>query len=179
LKVSNPLTIISIFAGLAEIMATTALIKLPQEMQSIFIYFVMGFPTLIVLSFFMILVFNNKVLYAPGDFSNQEHYMEINDIKRSIEQDLSNAIEELDDSSTHEKEKFMSVVVKTLNNTSDSTKKKKLLKQLQVAPSNVFELQKTTGIHSTVSSLILLSMEDDEIVKRERVGGSDRWSLNA
>ena len=54
MKVSNPLTIIAIFAGLAEALATIALIKLPIEMQEKFIYFVMAFPTLIVTLFFIV-----------------------------------------------------------------------------------------------------------------------------
>ena len=41
MKVSNPLTIIAIFAGLAETLATVALVQLPAEIQEVFVYFVM------------------------------------------------------------------------------------------------------------------------------------------
>lgn len=51
-KVSNPLTIIAIFAGLAEIAATVALGLIDPEIQRIFIWFVMLFPALLVISFF-------------------------------------------------------------------------------------------------------------------------------
>ena len=81
MKVSNPLTIIAIFAGLAEALATIALIKLPIEMQEKFIYFVMAFPTLIVTLFFIVLYFKNNVLYAPSDYQDPEHYLKINQIE--------------------------------------------------------------------------------------------------
>jgi len=54
MKVSNPLTIIAIFAGLAEALATVALVQVPVEIQRLFVYFVMAFPTLIVILFFLV-----------------------------------------------------------------------------------------------------------------------------
>jgi hypothetical protein len=73
--VGNPLTIIAIFAGLAEVLGTIALKLVAADLQSTFIWFVMMFPTLIVLLFFVTLNFNNKVLYAPGDYKNQEDFL--------------------------------------------------------------------------------------------------------
>ncbi|KGJ90910.1 helix-turn-helix transcriptional regulator [Colwellia psychrerythraea] len=179
MKVSNPLTIISIFAGLAEVMATAALINLPAEMQSIFIYFVMGFPTLIVLLFFIILVFKNKSLYAPSDFANQEHYMELNDLKRSIQYELSSAIETLDSSSTDEKQKLKIFVDKTLNDSFKSSRREQVLKHLEGTSSTTKELCNATDIHPSYGSLILNNLEDEGVVKKEKDGRSFRWSLNA
>ena len=91
MKVSNPLTIIAIFSGLAETLATIALLGLPQELQAKFLYFVMAFPTLIVILFFIVLYFKNTVLYAPGDYQNPEHYLTINgsDIQQALESEIS------------------------------------------------------------------------------------------
>lgn len=91
MKVSNPLTIIAIFAGLAEALATVALLGLPKELQEIFLYFVMAFPSLIVILFFIVLYFKNHVLYAPGDYQNPEHYLKVNnvDIKQLLTSELS------------------------------------------------------------------------------------------
>lgn len=93
MKVSNPLTIIAIFAGLAEALATVALLGLPQELQKIFLIFVMAFPTLIVILFFLVLYFKNNVLYAPGDYQDPEHYLRVNssDIKQAMRYGLSNS----------------------------------------------------------------------------------------
>ena len=97
MKVSNPLTIIAIFAGLAEALATIALLGLPQELQGIFLYFVMAFPTLIVVLFFLVLCFNNTVLYAPGDYQVPEHYLNINriDVKQALSSELSKSTKKL------------------------------------------------------------------------------------
>lgn len=88
MKVSNPLTIIAIFSGLAETLATIALVRLPPEMQQIFIYFVMAFPASIVLLFFFVLYFKNTVLYAPSDYEDQAHYLEVNNIKKVLSNEL-------------------------------------------------------------------------------------------
>ena len=74
-KVSNPLTIIAIFAGLAEIAGTVALPLILEINQSLFIWYVMGFPILLVIAFFITLNFNPKVLYSPSDYSNEDNFM--------------------------------------------------------------------------------------------------------
>lgn len=82
-KVQNPLTIISIFAGLAEIAGTVVLIGLPLEIQRVFVWFVMLFPSILVVIFFIILSKIPDVLYAPSDFSNEDNYMQIRLRKRA------------------------------------------------------------------------------------------------
>lgn len=178
LKISNPLTIISIFAGLAEIMATTALIQLPQEMQAVFIYFVMGFPTLLVILFFITLIFKNKVLYAPSDFSNQEHYLELHDLRRSIQNEFSHAIDQFEENSTDEKEKFKSIVDTTLNSSFKSSRREQVLKYLENRTSTTRDLCEAIDLHPSYGSLILNNLEDEGIVKKEKVGRSFNWSLN-
>lgn len=75
-KVSNPLTIVAIFVGLAEIAGTTVLPFVTPELQKIFIWYVMGLPILLVILFFITWNFNSKVLYSPNDFSDERNYME-------------------------------------------------------------------------------------------------------
>src|SRR5215208_3382221 len=75
--VNNPLTIIAIFAALAEVAGTVALGIVAKEMQIIFIWFVMLFPTLLVVLFFVTLNFNPKVLYAPSDFRDEENFLNV------------------------------------------------------------------------------------------------------
>jgi hypothetical protein len=45
--IRNPLTIIAIFAGIAEISGTTVLALLPADTQRVFLWFVMVFPVLV------------------------------------------------------------------------------------------------------------------------------------
>jgi hypothetical protein len=108
--VNNPLTIIAIFAALAEVAGTAALAAVDKELQRTFVWFVMGFPTLLVALFFITLNFNPKVLYAPSDFRNEENFintligtqrvsMSLDEVKRQFEeaksQILSQAIEQV------------------------------------------------------------------------------------
>lgn len=86
-KVSNPLTIVVIFSGAAETFATGALVALPLSLQEKFIYSVMFFPVFIVTLFFFVLVFKPQVLYAPSDFSNEEHFLHANQLKKVIAQE--------------------------------------------------------------------------------------------
>ena len=86
--VSNPLTIIAIFAALAEVAGTVVLALVDVSIQSIFVWFVMLFPILIVLLFFLTLNFNPKVLYAPSDFRDEENFLQTMLGAKRIERDL-------------------------------------------------------------------------------------------
>ncbi|MBF4391483.1 ArsR family transcriptional regulator, partial [Vibrio anguillarum] len=90
MKVSNPLTIIAIFSGVAECFATVALINLPQEMQAIFIYFVMFFPILIVVAFFIVLFFKPYVLYAPSDYKDEGMFLTTLKIREAVSEVINN-----------------------------------------------------------------------------------------
>lgn len=76
-KVQNPLTIIAIFAGIAELAGTTVLLGLPIEIQSVFVWFVMLFPIGLVAAFFLVLLFKHNVLYAPSDFVDENNFMNL------------------------------------------------------------------------------------------------------
>lgn len=75
-KITNPLTIIGIFAVLSEIAMTTALGIVDKSLQSTFLWFVMGFPVLLISFFFLTLNFNPKVLYAPSDFKDENLFVQ-------------------------------------------------------------------------------------------------------
>ncbi|WP_153799498.1 hypothetical protein [Foetidibacter luteolus] len=75
--IKNPLTIIAIFAGIAEVSGTIVLPFIAPANQLTFIYFLIIFPSVLVTVFFITLNFNNKALYAPSDFSNEENYIKI------------------------------------------------------------------------------------------------------
>lgn len=74
-RIANPLTIIAIFAALAEIAGTVSLGIVDSSLQSIFVWFVMLFPVLLVATFFLTLNFNPKVLYAPADFREDKSFI--------------------------------------------------------------------------------------------------------
>jgi len=75
--IKNPLTVIAIFAGIAEVSGTVVLPFISENNQLTFIYFLIIFPSILVTLFFLTLNFNNKALYAPSDFNNEENYIKI------------------------------------------------------------------------------------------------------
>jgi len=75
--IKNPLTIIAIFAGIAEISGTLVLPHIAPDNQYLYIWFLMGFPLLLVVIFFITLNFNHKVLYAPSDFHDENHFLSL------------------------------------------------------------------------------------------------------
>lgn len=75
-RINNPLTIIAIFAALAEVNATIAIGLVDPSLHNIFIWFVMGFPTLLVTLFFITLNYNTKVMYSPSDFKDDKTFVQ-------------------------------------------------------------------------------------------------------
>jgi hypothetical protein len=72
--IKNPLTIIAMFAAIAEISGTAVLPFISAENQGTYIWFLMIFPLLLIIVFFLTLNFNHKVLYAPSDFKDEENF---------------------------------------------------------------------------------------------------------
>lgn len=73
--IKNPLTVIAIFAAIAEISGTLVLPFISPEHQGAYIWFLMLFPVLLVAAFFLTLNFNHAVLYAPSDYQQEEHFL--------------------------------------------------------------------------------------------------------
>ncbi len=109
--IKNPLTVIAIFAGTAEISGTAVLPLLEAGSQATYIWFLMLFPFALITLFFITLNWNHRVLYAPSDFQDEDNFVNIlkkqsyTETLESIEEDIdaTNRIEDtLEDKSTHE-----------------------------------------------------------------------------
>jgi len=72
---SNPLTIIAIFAAIAEISGTVVLPFIAPANQATYVWFLIVFPILLIVLFFLTLNFNHKVLYAPSDYQNEDNFL--------------------------------------------------------------------------------------------------------
>lgn len=73
--IKNPLTIIAIFAGVAETGGTLILPHISELNQHTYINFLMAFPFFLTTIFFLILYFKHKVLYAPSDYQDENHFV--------------------------------------------------------------------------------------------------------
>lgn len=74
-KITNPLTLIAIFATLSETSAAVSLPFLDDEDRDIYVWFLISFPFYLLFLFFATLNFNYRSLYAPSDFENGEHFI--------------------------------------------------------------------------------------------------------
>lgn len=90
-KVSNPLSLIAIFAGSAEVVATVVLATVSESVQQILVWYVISFPVFLVLLFFITLWINHTLLYAPSDFSNEQYFFEL--AYNKFKKDAEDAIE--------------------------------------------------------------------------------------
>jgi hypothetical protein len=93
--IKNPLTIIAIFAGIAEVSGTIVLPFVDKVNQTLFIYFLISFPVILVLFFFVTLNFNNKVLYAPSDYKDEQNYVRINRYDMTRKKSVEVKVQEL------------------------------------------------------------------------------------
>jgi hypothetical protein len=75
--IKNPLTVIAIFAGIAEVSGSAVLPFISDANQETYIWFLMLFPFALITLFFMVLNWNHKVLYAPSDFEDEDHFVNI------------------------------------------------------------------------------------------------------
>ncbi|MBB6559457.1 hypothetical protein HNP48_002124 [Acidovorax soli] len=75
--VKNPLTVVAIFAALAEVSGTLILPHLASEVQETYIWFLMLFPIVLVGIFFWVLYNKHHVLYAPTDFKDDKTFKEL------------------------------------------------------------------------------------------------------
>lgn len=181
MKVSNPLTIIAIFAGSAEAFATGALVALPPETQKLFVYFVMLFPTLIVASFFLVLIKKHHVLYAPSDFGNQDHFLQLNDISRTVaevtEQKISEASARGD--AINPKEISLQIAAATAKNIENDLSKA-LYNYMKERPTEAFTsrgLGHILGISANSVTLQLYYLESIGRVQKGKDGNTTIWQI--
>jgi hypothetical protein len=78
-RITNPMTIIAIFAALSETSAAVSLPFLDQEERELYVWFLISFPFYLLLLFFATLNFNYRSLYAPSDFEKGKHFMKVMD----------------------------------------------------------------------------------------------------
>lgn len=74
IRIHNPLTILGIFAAIAEAGFQAASVFVDRELQEILVYGSLAFAFTLVLLFFLVLWFKHEVLYAPSDFRSDEEF---------------------------------------------------------------------------------------------------------
>ncbi|MFY3456951.1 hypothetical protein ACOTJD_09840 [Achromobacter xylosoxidans] len=75
--IRNPLTIIAMFAVIAEVSGTVVLPMLAPAVQSIYVWFLMLFPSGLVALFFYTLHTKRDALYGPSDYNDEKNFMDL------------------------------------------------------------------------------------------------------
>ena len=181
-KISNPLTVVAIFSGLAEAFATLALINLPHDIQQMFVYFVMIFPILIVLLFFAVLNWNPTVLYAPGDFEDEAMYLELIRLKSSLKMEILQTLTAPSSSgATFTPQQIQAVsekVDKAIERATVSPMKQRVLDLLCGSPKTASEIAQSLGLTLQSVARLLHMLRDEGIVVADGVGRPVRWTLS-
>ena len=73
--ISNPLTIIGVFATITEAGGTVVLPFLTPANQNLYMWFLMVFPSLLLLLFFAILYWKHTALYSPSDYKSDNSFV--------------------------------------------------------------------------------------------------------
>ncbi|WDR33942.1 hypothetical protein NN484_15600 [Pseudomonas serboccidentalis] len=74
-KVTNPMTVIAIFAVISETSAAISLPFLANKEREIYVWFLISFPFYLLFLFFITLNFNYRSLYAPSDFDKDKNFL--------------------------------------------------------------------------------------------------------
>lgn len=197
--ISNPLTIIAIFASLAEVFGTVTVQFMEPSIQAVFVWFLVGFPTLLVLLFFATLNWNRVALYAPGDYRDEANYM--NALKgvavasriEALDRDLAMVKAALEDRQTSATEKVTSVSEKLgelqerVNELQNSTQEmfadapnigeRIVLSLIANGATSTAEIARTAPISESSIAGILHRLAMRGLIKMERVGREVRVRL--
>lgn len=73
--ITNPMTLIAIFATLSETSAAVSLPFLDDQDRECYVWFLISFPFYLLLLFFITLNFNHRSLYSPSDFRKSKHFI--------------------------------------------------------------------------------------------------------
>ncbi|PTT24367.1 hypothetical protein [Pseudomonas sp. HMWF021] len=88
-KITNPMTVIGIFAFISETSAAVSLPFLDEGEREVYIWFLISFPFYLLLLFFITLNFNYRSLYAPSDFQKDDSFLKVHESSRRAEDDLN------------------------------------------------------------------------------------------
>ncbi|EJZ59773.1 MULTISPECIES: hypothetical protein [Pseudomonas] len=84
-KITNPMTVIAIFAFISESSAAISLPFLDNDEREVYIWFLISFPFYLLLLFFLTLNFNYRSLYAPSDFDKDDSFLKVFDELKQTE----------------------------------------------------------------------------------------------
>jgi tetratricopeptide (TPR) repeat protein len=73
--IKNPMTIISLFVGVIELILGLSLIALPDNLKPVIVWFLVLFPVLNAIAFFIVLILYPHHFYGPHDYRNDQSFL--------------------------------------------------------------------------------------------------------
>ncbi|KAB0458321.1 ArsR family transcriptional regulator [Vibrio kanaloae] len=171
MKVSNPLTIIAIFSGIAESFATVALVALPPEIQVKFVQFVIWFPVLLVILFFLVLVFKPLVLYAPSDWRDEDKFLTALKVQRSVDYFFSREASQFDNYSKDEMHKLQQALNKSIERNLYQAERECILEYIKEGFTGTSILSGKTGYPPSLVKELIQQLREDKIIKLDKLTG--------
>jgi hypothetical protein len=89
-RIRNPLTIVALFVGLSEVAFSISLWALPEDLRQIIAWFLVIFPSVCALFFFLILLVRPLSFYGPSDFKTDQAFLEIHKATTRVQQSITN-----------------------------------------------------------------------------------------
>ena len=96
--ISNPLTIVAIFVAIVEIASTVSLTTLNERHHIVIVWFLVLFPTFLVVLFFFTLWRKPWVLIFPSDFKESKDYLKMLTIVQKLSLELDGIDAQIQDS---------------------------------------------------------------------------------
>ena len=129
-------------------------------------------------------ILQEHVLYAPGDFQDQSHYLEANNIKETVGVKIEEIFAELNKKGNHltreEIESAKNRVEKTIDETAALPRKEQILEFLKNGPATTAQISNELKIHPSYVISIMKKLTEDGQVHRIRNSGAKylEWTLS-
>ncbi len=165
-SIKNPLSVIVIFAGIAEIAMTVTVVQLSESNQNIFLWFIMLFPIILIGSFFFVLYKKPAVLFSPSDYQEDKTYLASINTQNEIE-NLDLKVKQLEEVNKILQTSLERVVEKVTSGDNEiiSTEKERL-KELR----NLHDLEKN-NLYSFLNRELKIDLEHiSEIIRASNSG---------
>lgn len=144
-------------------------------------YFVMAFPTLIVLLFFGVLNWNNTVLYAPGDFEDEAMYLETVRLKKTLKSEIIGTLATTSADAIPLTAQQIEMVSRKVDNVIEaataSPREQQIIELLRDGPRSVSDISRSLNLNASYAVRVLITLASKGKVVKSGTGRTVKWSI--
>lgn len=174
-KIENPLTLMSVFCGIAEIAIVYGVRDAQGASQIVMAIFSSLFPFFISGFFFYIVYFKHEALYAPKDFRNENSFLELaNKLRSEVVESIANV-----DAPPEEKERLVNNINNAFGSAEDSHYKSNIFLMLsENGEMSSGEIAQALGIRASSAMTFLKSLLNAGDVEKRMVSNRSVWRIS-